>query len=77
MWLNSGQIVRRVRLGGPEVVLLFQRAVRQLSVVVVAMVITPALYYRLCTGHWTLISHAFVCLICTETQGVDTRSIPL
>ena len=27
MWLNPGQIVRRVRLGGPEVVLLFQRAV--------------------------------------------------
>lgn len=47
MWLNSGQIVRRVRLGGPEVVLLLQRAVRRLSVVAVAMVITPALYYRL------------------------------
>ena len=27
MWLNPGQIVKRVRLGGPEVVLLFQRAV--------------------------------------------------
>ena len=27
MWLNPGQIVKRVRLGGPEVVLLFQRAI--------------------------------------------------
>lgn len=58
MWFNLGQTVRRVRLGGPEVVLLFQRAV--VAVVVGAMVITPTLYYRLCGGHWTLTSHAFV-----------------